>query len=184
MLGRYTVVRRDWPGRNFRLSPFLGIKAPTGEDDATDALGRLPLSVQMGSGSWDPFVGVVVTYQTLDYQVDSQFSYRANNEANNFQAGDITRLDGSLQYRLYPRELAGGVPGFLYGVIEVNLIHQDHNRVAGRTQRTASPSGRPRSVSIRPDTGSRCGSTRGNATNARIAAPCFRAEIPSSPLIA
>ena len=131
MLGRYTVVRRDWPGRNFRLSPFLGIKAPTGEDDATDALGRLPPGVQMGSGSWDPFVGVVVTYQTLDYQVDSQFSYRANNEANNFQAGDITRLDGSLQYRLYPRELAGGVPGFLYGVLEMNLIHQDHNRVGG-----------------------------------------------------
>lgn len=131
VFGRFTVVQRDRPGRNFRVAPFFGIKAPTGEDDATDALGRLPPSVQVGSGSWDPFIGVVATYQTLRYQVDSQLSYRANNEANNFQAGDIARLDGSLQYRLYPRKLTGGVPGFLYGVIEANLIHQDNNRVGG-----------------------------------------------------
>ncbi len=131
VFGRYTVVQRDRPGRNFRVAPFLGVKAPTGEDDATDALGRLPPNVQVGSGSWDPFVGVVATYQTLRYQVDSQFSYRANNKANNFEAGDIARLDGSLQYRLYPRKLSGGVPGFLYGVIEANLIDQDNNRVGG-----------------------------------------------------
>ena len=133
VFGRYTVVQRDRPGRNFRVAPFFGIKAPTGEDDETDALGRLPPSVQVGSGSWDPFVGVVATYQTLGYQVDSQFSYRANNEANDFEAGDVIRLDGSLQYRLRPRELTGGVPGFLYGVIEANLIHRDKNRVGGST---------------------------------------------------
>jgi len=54
VFGRYTVVQRDRPGRNFRVAPFFGIKAPTGEDDETDALGRLPPSVQVGSGSWDP----------------------------------------------------------------------------------------------------------------------------------
>lgn len=133
VFGRYTVVQRDQPGRTLRVAPFFGVKAPTGEDDETDALGRLPPSVQVGSGSWDPFVGMVATYQTLRYQVDSQFSYRANNEANNFDAGDVIRLDGSLQYRLRPRELTGGVPGFLYGVIEANLIHRDKNRVGGST---------------------------------------------------
>jgi hypothetical protein len=113
------------------VAPFFGVKAPTGEDDETDALGRLPPSVQVGSGSWDAFAGVVATYQTLRHQVDSQFSYRANNEGNNFDAGDVIRLDGSLQYRLRPRELTGGVPGFLYGVIEANLIDRDKNRVGG-----------------------------------------------------
>ncbi len=133
VFARYTAYQKDLPGRTLRVAPFFGAKAPTGEDDETDALGRLPPSVQVGSGSWDPFVGVVATYQTLDYQVDSQFSYRANNEANNFDAGDVIRLDGSLQYRLRPRELTGGVPGFLYGVIEANLIHRDKNRVGGST---------------------------------------------------
>ena len=133
VFGRYTVHQKDQPGRTFRVAPFFGVKAPTGEDDETDALGRLPSSIQVGSGSWDPFVGVVATHQTLRYQVDSQFSYRVNNEANNLDAGDVMRLDGSFQYRLRPRELTGGVPGFLYGVIEANLIHRDKNRVGGST---------------------------------------------------
>lgn len=129
LFGRYTVLQRDRPGRNFRVAPFAGFKAPTGDGDDGDALGTLPASVQVGSGAWDLFGGIVATYQTLDYQIDAQVSYRANNEANNFEAGDVMRLDGSLQYRLWPRTLNGGVPGFLYGVIEANLINQDKNHV-------------------------------------------------------
>ena len=129
VFGRYTIHQKDQPGRTFRIAPFFGVKAPTGEDDETDALGRLPPSVQVGSGSWDALAGVVATYQTLRYQIDGQFSYRANNEANDFEAGDVVRLDASLQYRLRPRTLTGGVPGFLYGVLEVNLIDRDRNRV-------------------------------------------------------
>ncbi len=37
----------------------------------------------------------------------------------------------SLQYRLWPRELSGGVPGFLYGVVETNLIYQGKNEING-----------------------------------------------------
>jgi hypothetical protein len=76
-------------------------------------------------------VGTVATYQTLDYQVDAQISYKANTEANGFEFGDELRLDGSLQYRLWPRELGAGVPGFLYGVIEANLLHRDENEING-----------------------------------------------------
>ncbi len=131
VFGRYTVHQKDQPGRTFRIAPFFGAKAPTGEDDESDSLGRLPPSVQVGSGSWDASAGVVATYQTLRYQVDSQFSFRVNNEATDFEAGDVARLDASLQYRLKPRDLTGGVPGFLYGVLEVNLIDRDKNRVSG-----------------------------------------------------
>ncbi len=131
LFGRYTVYQDDQPGRTFRIAPFAGLKAPTGKDDETDALGRLPPSVQPGSGSWGAFGGVVATYQTLDFQVDSQLSYRGNGEANNFEAGNVARLDGSLQYRLWPRTLGAGVPGFLYGVLEAGLVHQDNNQVGG-----------------------------------------------------
>ena len=135
VFGRYTAVQHDRPGRNFRVAPFAGLKAPTGEDDARDGFGRLPASVQAGSGSWDPLAGVVVTYQTLDYQLDGQFSVQANNEAHGFEAGDVTRLDASLQYRLLPRKFSGGLPNFLYAVIEANLIRQGRNRLNG----TADP---------------------------------------------
>ena len=128
---RYTVLRRDWPGRTFRIAPFAGAEAPTGDDDEGDAFGRLPPSVLPGSGSWDPFGGVVATYQTLDYEIDAQASYRANTEANDVDLGDVARLDGSVQVRLWPRELGNGVPGFLYGVFEANLIHQGKNETGG-----------------------------------------------------
>jgi len=131
VFGRYTVLQRDQPGRTFRVAPFFGVKAPTGDDNERDEFGRLPPSVQPGTGAWDVFGGVVGTYQTLAFQTDGQVSYRINNEANNFEPGDEFRLDGSLQYRLWPRTLGDGVPNFLYGVLETNFIHRDKNKVNG-----------------------------------------------------
>lgn len=72
----------------------------------------------------------MLTWQTLKYQADAQISYRVNDEANAFEAGNIARLDGSYQHRLW-RSGAEGVPDYLYGVIEVNFIHQNKNRING-----------------------------------------------------
>lgn len=131
LFGRYTVVRRNWQARAFRASLFAGVETPTGDDDRRDALGRLPASVQPGSGSVDPFGGVVATYQTLDFEIDGQIAYQANGEANGFESGDVARADASFQYRLWPRQLAGGVPGFLYAVAEANLIRKAKNESGG-----------------------------------------------------
>lgn len=133
LFGRYTLLQRDQPGRTFRVAPFLGVKAPTGDDNERDGLGRLPAAVQSGTGAWDAFGGVVATYQILALQVDGQISYRVNNEANGFDPGDEARLDGSLQYRLWPRTLGSGVPDFLYGVLEMNLVHRDKHEMNGIT---------------------------------------------------
>ena len=130
VIGRYTAYQSDAPGRTFRVAPFLGVKAPTGRNDAQDGLGRLPAPIQLGSGSWDALGGVVGTYQTLDFQIDSQLSYKANREANDFRFGNVTELDASFQYRLWPRSLGSGVPGFLYGVLEANLVRAEKNRMS------------------------------------------------------
>jgi hypothetical protein len=131
LIGRYTAYKVDGPGRTFRIAPFLGVKAPTGRDDARDSLGALPNDVQLGSGSWDFLGGVVGTYQTLDFQVDAQLAYRSNREANGFRFGDVSGLDVSLQYRLWPQELGSGVPAFVYGVLEANFVHAVKNRIGG-----------------------------------------------------
>lgn len=128
---RYTALQKDKQGANFRIAPFAGIKLPTGADNDADRLGRVPQPLQPGSGSWDVFGGVVATYQTLDYQIDAQFAHTANTKANGFKFGDTTSLDASLQYRLLPRDLGTGVPAFLYGVIEANLVHQAKNEIEG-----------------------------------------------------
>jgi len=133
LFARYTAVRRDAPGRTFRLAPFAGVEMPTGRDDARDGGRRLPQPGQPGSGSWDGFGGVVATWQTLAYEIDVQAAYQANTEANGFEFGDVARLDGSVQYRVWPRELGAGVPGFLYTTLGANLIHRQDNEVAGRT---------------------------------------------------
>lgn len=130
-LGRYTVYADNAAGRTFRISPFAGVQMPTGKDNTRDRFGALPRDLQVGTGAWDPLAGVVATLQTFDYELDAQVQYRANTSAEGFAFGNEARLDGSLQYRLWPRTLGRGLPGFLYGVIEANLIHQDHNRAAG-----------------------------------------------------
>ncbi|VAV98882.1 hypothetical protein MNBD_ALPHA07-259 [hydrothermal vent metagenome] len=131
LFARYTAFQKDSPGKSLRIAPFAGVKLPTGKDNATDSLGRLPAPLQLGSGSWDPFIGTVLTYQTLQYEIDLSASYKANTRANGFEAGDEARLDASLQYRLWPQDLGSGVPGFLYGVLEANLIYRGKNRING-----------------------------------------------------
>lgn len=132
ILARYTGIQRDSPAGTLRVAPFFGLELPTGEDDARDALGRLPQPLQLGSGSWDPLAGLVVTRQTLDWQADAAISYQANTEANDFEFGDEARLDLSVQRRIWPRDLGPGVPAFLYLVLDSNLIWQQRNEVAGR----------------------------------------------------
>ncbi len=131
LFARYTIFKQDLPGQTFRVAPLLGIEVPTGDSSKYDSLGRLPAPLQPGSGSWDPFSGVIVTFQTRQFELDFQARYEANTKANDFEFGDVARLDGSLQYRLWPRELAEFTPGFLYGVAEFNLIHRDNNRRNG-----------------------------------------------------
>jgi hypothetical protein len=130
-IARYTAKKWDSPGLTLRIAPFVALEVPTGQDDERDHLGRLPQPLQLGSGSWDPSIGVVVTRQTLKQQVDASLSYQFNTEANNFQFGDVVKLDVSYQHRLLPYELKSGVPDFVYGVLESNIIWQDHNRVHG-----------------------------------------------------
>lgn len=131
LFGRYTAYKDNAPGRTFRIAPFLGVEMPTGDDNDRDSLGRLPAPLQLGSGSWDGFGGIVLTYQTLDFQIDAQASYKLNTEANNFEFSDEASLDASLQYRVCPQELDDGTPGFLYAVLEGNLLYADNDEMNG-----------------------------------------------------
>ncbi len=131
LLSRYTLYSVDRLGETRRFAPFVGLKLPTGDDDGRDSLGLLPQTLQLGSGSWDPIMGTIFTWQTFDWEFDSAVQYRFNTEANNFEFGDQTRLDLSFQYRLWPRTLGGGVPTFLYGVLESNLLYTRKNEKGG-----------------------------------------------------
>jgi hypothetical protein len=129
LFGRYTVYQYDFTGGTFRVAPVFGLTAPTGDDNGSDRFGELPRPLQVGDGAWDGFTGVVATYQTLQYQVDGQLIYRENGRHDGFARGDETRFDASLQYRIWPRSMKGvsGTPGFVYALLESNVIHQERD---------------------------------------------------------
>lgn len=128
---RYTIARWDSPGETLRIAPFAGVKAPTGDDDERDSLGRLPPPLQLGSGSWDPILGTALSWQRLDWELDSSVGYDLRTEAGGVERGDALRLDASFQYRVWPRALGPGVPAFLYAVGEAELLWQDRDEVEG-----------------------------------------------------
>lgn len=132
VFARYTLFQKDMPGRSFRIAPFAGLELPTGDSGGRDSFGRLPQMLQPGGGSWNPFFGAIATYQTLDYEADAQLSYKANTDTHDFSFGDEFHFDTSFQYRMWPRTLGAGVPGFLYGVVETNLLHRAKNRIGGQ----------------------------------------------------
>jgi len=131
VFGRYTLYQQDWPGRTLRVAGVAGVKVPTGIDNDSDGFGRLPASLQLGTGSWDGFVGGVISYQTLDFGVDTQLSYRENTAANGFEAGDEVRIDVSYQHRLLPGVLDSDTRSFLYGVVELNTVIGDRHTQSG-----------------------------------------------------
>lgn len=131
VLGRYTAFALDRPGSTIRLAPFAGLELPTGKDDASDGLGRLPRPLQPGSGSWDGLGGVVFTWQTLGWEFDADAGYRKNTASDGFRFGDQAFTDASLQYRVWPRRLEAGVPAYVFAVAESNLVVSGRDRVGG-----------------------------------------------------
>jgi hypothetical protein len=131
LLARYTVFQRDEPGKTLRLAPFVGLEAPTGADDRGDDLGLLPPPVQPGSGSWDAVAGIALTRQTLGWEADASVAYTVSGSGDWFDLGDEARFDLSYQHRIAPRELGGGVPAFLYAVLESNLVWRGRTVVVG-----------------------------------------------------
>jgi len=137
---RYTLIHIDWPpdpvepngGATLRFTPLAGAYLPTGRYNIADAYGRLPLSMQTGSGSVDPYWGAAAGYQTADYELDWDATYRYNTAASSgFRLGNEARTDLSFQYRVWPWRLPAGVSDYLLLVMETNLIWDGISRIAG-----------------------------------------------------
>lgn len=130
LFARYTVKAVDLTESTFRIAPFGGVKVPTGSDDTSGPLGTFPRPLQPGSGSWDGLGGIAVTWQTKQWELDADASYKKNTEADGYRFGDQASVDASFQYRVWPRRLSSGVPAFLYAVAETNLVSERRSEIA------------------------------------------------------
>jgi len=133
LLGKYRIYTKDYPSKTSRLSILGGIKLPIGEDDEEDSFGRLPQDLQLGSGSFDPIVGTAYTWQTLDNELDIDFTYKFNTEGtNDFEFGDLLKYNIAYQRRIWPFQLPEeGLYSQLNLVLELNGQYQAKNRRAG-----------------------------------------------------
>ncbi len=129
---RYAAYSKDQLGSTVRIAPFAGIEMPTGTDDEQDRFGRLPGSLQLGSGAWNPLIGVVATAQSLEKEWAVSASYKFNNAANNFERGDEARLDLSYHRRVWIGGPTDGLPHFFNAGVESNGVWQGKNRNNGQ----------------------------------------------------
>jgi len=121
LFARYEVFRSDRPGRTLRIAPYAGVRLPTGRDGKT------------GDGSVDVFGGVIATFASTQWVLDTQFRYDFNREADGFERGDSTRFDTSFQYRLAPGRVTKDTKAFVFGVIELSANQYDRYRLGGVT---------------------------------------------------
>jgi hypothetical protein len=134
VLGKVRVYTKNYKGATSRLSLIGGLELPTGDDDERDSLGLLPASLQLGSGSVDVIAGAAYTYQTLDFEVDADLRYIFNQEANDFEFGDVFKYNLSYQKRIFPTILPDeGLYNQWNALIELNGIYSQRSESFGST---------------------------------------------------
>lgn len=134
LFARWTLFARDAPGRTWRIAPFFGVKLATGEHRRSDGLGRLPHALQPGSGSTDPFFGLVMTRVGVDGGYDLEWRWDLRTASDGIDAGDGWRVNGSWQRRIATIGTPSRVShGLLYGLIELGYAHfaADHTKGDG-----------------------------------------------------
>jgi hypothetical protein len=62
---RYTLFKIDKPKSTFRIAPLAGAFLPTGDNALRGPVGLLPKALQTGSGTFDPYVGITMGYNTI-----------------------------------------------------------------------------------------------------------------------
>jgi len=120
---------RDWRRSAWHSSWILGVETPTGDTHARDGGLKLSPSLQPGSGSFDPFLGVASTLDLDLWRFDALAFYKANTEgAQDFEEGDRLTLLLSGKYRfiqeVYPGPSASGTVGLKWSTT-------DHSSQAG-----------------------------------------------------
>ena len=96
--------QRDRPNRTTRMALFGRLKLPTGDDDAVGPGGQpVPKSLQLGTGSVDASVGLILTHSVGPLGLSGDVIYDVNTDSDGFAFGDVLHYDVALGYRILPR---------------------------------------------------------------------------------
>jgi len=89
-----------WNRGAWNVSVLGGVETPTGETSERTNGELNPPSLQPGSGSWDPFLGVASTWEQGRFRFDSQVFWQTFGEGDQeFQSGDVISVELDVGYR-------------------------------------------------------------------------------------
>lgn len=130
---RFTLFKIDKPKSTFRIAPFAGAFIPTGDNSLEGPHGLLPRALQTGSGTLDPYFGVTMGYNTVNWGMALDSTYRENPASDGgISPGDEYRADGQVEYKLLPWHTPEeGLPKLLVLSLESNYVHDREDRVNG-----------------------------------------------------
>lgn len=119
IFARFELYQSNSKGTTARLSPFAGVRLPSGQRGET------------GDGSTDVFGGLIYTTANIDWQFDAQVRFDLNGEDSGFERGKSFSIDASFQKRISPAKVTAKTTGFLFAVLEANITVSDENQLFG-----------------------------------------------------
>ena len=130
LTGKYRFYHKDVPFGVTQAALFGGLEVPTGSDSERDNVGALlPISLQLGSGSVDPFVGAAVGKTGRTHSLEGGAQYQINTKGEEFELGDEVRYDLTYQYQIFPPQIENSQ---LNLTVELNGKHVEKHRLGGK----------------------------------------------------
>jgi len=117
LLAKHRLYHEEGHGSTFNWAAIGGLELPTGATDARDAGELLPPSVQLGKGSWNPFLASSVTAGFGRSRFDATVFYKLNTEGDQqYQDGDFFSASVSAGYRFLHYKYPGPTFGARLGL--------------------------------------------------------------------
>lgn len=117
LIGKYRFFQWEGRGSSFNWSLIGGMELPSGATDATQGGMRLAPAVQVGKGSWNPFLATSATYGYQRSRFDATVFYKLNNEgAQSYEDGDFFSVSLSGAYRFWHFKYPGPTFGLRLGL--------------------------------------------------------------------
>ena len=130
---RYTLFKIDKPLSTLRIAPLVGVSIPTGSNSLRNPQGLLPGNLQLGSGTFDPYLGVTMGYNNSHWGMAADTTYRHNaTAATGFAPGNTLHADAQVELVIFPpfttRIPAEGLPKTF--VISLESNYEQDGRAA------------------------------------------------------
>lgn len=123
---KYRAWKKDWKRSASHFALIFGMETPTGATSERDNGTLLSPSLQPGSGSWDPFGGILANLSIDRFRFDGVAFFKANSEgAQGFEEGDFLSVEVDGAYRFLHKPYPGPSANAKVGI---QFRHQERSK--------------------------------------------------------